>query len=234
MDLHRAAKRFFDITRLRFLKEYLSASGPNAVFIWIPKNAGTSIFNMLNAPQFKTAHHTKYRFGQRGLVTFTHMDYAELVRRRHVSAGFDRSAYKFAFSRDPYDRAVSLYLYLKADERAGITGASFLQFLQKLDSEGCTPIGLFNVDGLSQCNPQVRWIENTSLDFLGRVESLETDLQKLCHELAIPYSPPPHLNRMQHKNFTEYYCEESAELVRNFYREDFERFGYDTAAPLRA
>jgi hypothetical protein len=234
IDLHRATKRFFDVTRLRFLKEYLSTRGRNAVFIWIPKNAGTSIFKSLNAPQFKTPHHAKYRFAQRGLVTFTHMDYAMLIKEGHVSRRFDRTAYKFAFARNPYRRAVSLYFYLNAVLKASVKQQSFLAFCRELSEKGCDPIGLFNVDGTSQCNPQVHWIEHVELDFLGKVETLESDLQQVFGELELAYSPPPHLNRMQHKDFTEYYCPESTEIVRDFYREDFESFGYDTSSPMRS
>ncbi|MDA0321191.1 MAG: sulfotransferase family 2 domain-containing protein [Verrucomicrobia bacterium] len=233
IDLHRTTKRLFDVTGLRFLKEYFSARGRNAVFIWIPKNAGTSIFNMLNAPQFKTAYHAKYRFAQRGTVTFTHMDYAELVSQGHVSRRFDRSAFKFAFSRNPYARAVSLYFYLRAAKCPGAGQESFLAFCRELGERGCDPIGLFNVNGTSQCNPQVRWIEHTRLDFLGSVETLEADLKRLFEELKLPHTAPLHLNQIERNDYSEYYCPESAEIVRAFYREDFEAFGYETTAPTR-
>jgi hypothetical protein len=127
-------------------------------FIWIPKTAGTSVYKTLGAVRRKALPRIKYRFANNGFYTFGHMDYAQLVAQGHVSKEYDKSAYKFAFVRNPYDRAVSLFFYLK---KVGTISPdeTFLSFCLKLDEKEFEPIGLYNVSGLSQCNPQVRWLE---------------------------------------------------------------------------
>jgi len=216
-----------DYTRVSLVRAYLRARHRrNAVFVWIPKTAGASFFSCLNTPKlWVSLHKVKYRFANKGTVTFSHMDYAGLVKAGYVSRRFDESAYKFSFVRNPYDRAVSLLFYLK---KYGIlpSDETFLSFCRKLNDKGCEPIGLYNVRGLSQCNPQVRWIENIELDFLGRFESIREDSDKVFYELGLPDVHLPLINKTSHASYREYYCSESKEIIEKFYEEDFRILGY--------
>jgi hypothetical protein len=153
------------------------------------------------------------------------MSYRELVGRGYVSRAFDESAFKFCITRNPYDRAVSLFHYLLQKRR--IPGeTSFLEFCRLLYETSCEPIGLFNTRGLSQCNPQVRWIEGIDLDFRGEFESLEADLKEIAALVGLDPVDVAHLNATPHKQYREYYCEESRDIIRDFYWEDFLAFDY--------
>jgi hypothetical protein len=227
------ATRIYEYSGVALLREYLRTTRINAVFIWIPKTAGSSIYTILGAPpELKKMHLVRNRFVNKGIVTFGHMDYRELVRRGYVSTRFDESAIKFAFSRNPYDRCVSLYEYLKTQKimkQKKVPGSeSFLSFCRRLKNSGCENIGLYNVKGFSQCNPQVRWIENTRMDFIGKYESLEEDCAKIFSILGLPAARLPHLNATHHADYRSYYCSESKEIVEEFYKEDFRYFGYKT------
>jgi chondroitin 4-sulfotransferase 11 len=227
------ATRLYEYSGAALLREHLRKTKINAVFIWIPKAAGSSIYSILGAPpKLKKLHLVRNRFVNKGIVTFVHMDYSELVKRGYVSRRFDGSAIKFAFSRNPYDRAVSLYEYLKTQKmmkQRKVPGhESFLSFCRRLKNSGCENIGLYNVRGFSQCNPQVRWIENTRIDFLGKYESLEEDCEKILNLLELPAARLPHLNATHHADYRSYYCSESKEIVEEFYEEDFRYFGYET------
>ncbi|MGD8977603.1 MAG: sulfotransferase family 2 domain-containing protein [Gammaproteobacteria bacterium] len=223
----RQIAKLADYSGLSLCKSYLHALGqPKAVFIWIPKTAGTSIFSLLDAPKLKSLHLARFRFPNRGIVTFGHMDYAELVRRDIVSASFDRAAFKFAFCRNPYERAVSLFHYV---QRYGVLAADeiFLSFCRRLAAGECDDIGLYNVEGLSQCNPQTRWLRDVELDFLGRFETLEADTRRLAAQLGLDAHTAPHLNASEREDHRGYYCAESRQIVEQFYADDFHRFGYD-------
>lgn len=216
----------YEQTRLALLREQVRAYGKrDAVFIWIPKTAGTSLHACLNAPKLKNLRLIRKRFAGRGVVTFGHIDYTMLVAAGYIPPRFDQDAYKFAFSRNPYTRAVSLWAYLSKMGR--LDGrASFLDFCRSLQRNGCEPIGLFNARGLSQCNPQVRWLENLDLDFLGKVETLEQDAARVFRHLGIACHQVPSLNQSRHGDCSEYYCSESQDIVEDFYRDDFEALGY--------
>lgn len=217
--------RVLDSSRARLLKAYLNSKNrPNVVFIWLPKTAGTSLHSLIDAPMILNLHDLKYRFPNRGTVTFGHMDYAQLVADRYVSSSFNESSYKFAITRNPYARAVSLYFYLNV--REGQKTPSFREFCVRLMTEGVSPIGLYNVQGLSQCNPQVRWIERVNLDYLGRVETLNEDVNHILERIRLPISGVPKKNTTKHKDYREYYCDESKRIVEEFYREDFEALDY--------
>ncbi len=206
-------------------EKFRAMNRKNAVFIWIPKAAGSSVYRTLNAPKLKELRLVKYRFPNKGIVTFGHMDYAELVKQGYVSKAFDESAYKFAFARNPYKRAVSLFLYLK--RRKFIPEIeSFRTFCRRLRDDGCEPIGLYNLDGMSQCNPQVRWVENVDMSFIGRIENINHDLDVVFKATGIKPQPLPHVNRSTHANPISYYCAESKGIVEEFYKEDFEYFNY--------
>ncbi|MGB5589240.1 MAG: sulfotransferase family 2 domain-containing protein [Gammaproteobacteria bacterium] len=225
----RQIAKLADYSGLSLLAGYLHALGqPNAVFIWIPKTAGTSIFSLLNAPKLKSLHLARFRFPNRGIVTFGHMDYAELVRRGTVSRKFDRTSYKFAFSRDPYGRAVSLFYYVKRYQVLDET-ETFLSFCRRLADGQCDDIGLYNVRGMSQCNPQTRWLRDVDPDLVGRMDHLEQDSREIARHLRIDYESTPHLNPTDHGDYRDYYCQESRQIVEDFYAEDFRQLDYPMA-----
>ena len=231
--LKKAVVRAFEYSGAAQARARLSAAGKrDSVFIWIPKNAGSSFFNLYHrfgsAPKCKTLHQVEYRFPQRGHVTFGHMDYANLVRSDFVSQSFNASSYKFCFSRNPFSRAVSLYFYL-CGNRQDLT---FLDFCRELSQKGAHPIGLYNRKENSQCNPQVRWIEDLDMDFVGRVENISNDTAQLMNAIGLQHEALPFLNASKHAVYSKYYCRESRDIIVDFYRKDFQQFGYRTEMTL--
>ena len=220
-------KYLYDDSGVGYLREYLrSRNKPNAVFIWIPKNAGSSLSSILDALTLKNLRLVKCRFPGRGIVTFGHMDYSQLVKRGYIPRSFDESAYKFVFVRNPYARAVSLYSFLIRKGKLP-SDESFLTFCRRLRENGCSPIGLYNIQGLSQCNPQVKWIENTEMSYIGKVESIKNDTELVLRNLGLQNSRISHRNATNHPDYRDCYCSESKEIVEEFYEEDFRSFDYE-------
>lgn len=205
----------------------------NAIFVWIPKTAGTSLFSALQSGarfvKLKRIREVEALFTQRGRVTFGHMNYRMLVREGFVDAAYFDQAFKFAFVRDPYARAVSLYQYLKKERRLS-EWTTFLQFCRMLESGRVDPIGLYNSRELSQCNPQQHWLKGLTLDFLGRYEELDAGFSHLAGKFGMAVSQLPHLNSSVSTDTGDCYCPETKRIVEIFYAEDFSAFGY----PLRA
>lgn len=201
----------------------------DAVFLWIPKTAGASICKALDIHRCQRlgAINETMRFKK---VTFGHLSLRHLVRGGYIPNELPGNAFVFTFVRNPYSRSVSLYSYLRK-KRDYLRRLSFVDFLRFIKDHPTQKIGLANVRGLSQCNPQVAWTKGIQLDFTGKYEDLETSVNQLRSRFG-SVAELPYLNRSKHSQFERYYVRrEAAELVRTLYRDDFEAFGYSMRPP---
>lgn len=202
-----------------------------AVFIRCPRTGGTSINKALaqvGTPNFRRVDQVKYRFTQEGPVSFSHMDYLKLVQEGFVTPEFNKAAYKFTIVRNPYSRHVSLFAYYKKFGDLH-QNTSFETFTKLLADNAIDEIGLYNVNGMSQSQPQVRWLTDQNgeiyLDYLGRFETIEESFKIITKELGIE-TELPNINATKHKPYQEYYTPETTEIVYNYYKEDFQTLGY--------
>lgn len=202
-----------------------------AVFIWVPRTGGTSVHGTLEDAgcfKFKTAAEARRDFSQSGLATFGHQSFHQLVDAGAITPPYADAAWTFAFVRNPWDRAVSLFAFLR---RRGLLrpSESFCDFAERLAARDFDPVGLYTARGLSWCNPQVEWLRDGSgrlaVDFIGRFESLAEDLAIVHRRLAIEASLP-HLNAENRAPYRDVYDDRSRELVDVAYADDIETFGY--------
>ena len=235
------AKRFFNYrTPIGYkLVKYKYRHMPNVVFIWIPKTAGTSIFSWLNQ-NIDMVKLKKMKdietFRNAGPVTFGHYNYSLLLKEGFISKYFDKDAYKFCISRNPFDRAVSLYYYLSKIKRFQTDNKTFefARFLSSIHEDRC-PVGLYHTRNLSQCNPQIDWITNASgdiiVDEVFRFEELETFRASISERFNLNIEKSiPRENRSERREELEILLRQSSEnipLIKTIYCEDFERLGYD-------
>jgi len=163
------------------------------------------------------------------------------IRRYRKVFGDDFDRYfKFAFVRNPWDRLVSAYLFMK---QGGLTPAarswsdvhlarfdSFASFVR----EWVTPE---NIASWRHFRPQHGYVTadgRVAVDYLGCFEHLARDFNIVSARLGIAA-------RLRHENRTagrgadyrSYYTAAAAELVASVYARDIEMFGYhfDRAAP---
>jgi chondroitin 4-sulfotransferase 11 len=82
---------------------------------------------------------------------------------------------------------------------------------------------------LSQANQQVDWITDENgkvfVDTIYRYENLENDFADMRNRIGIQATLPKK-NTTKHKNYREYYTEETKKLVAELYKDDIEMFGY--------
>jgi hypothetical protein len=139
--------------------------------------------------------------------------------------------FKFTFVRNPWAKVLSQFWY-RQDPRyhkkhrlnhpdlyksdGSFRNMTFLDFVKK-------PVGIQNI-------PMLKWITNKKgkvlVDFIGRVETYQDDFNFVCDRLEIPRQVAPHINKSEHKHYTEYYDDETRELVAHIYAKDIEYFGY--------
>lgn len=141
--------------------------------------------------------------------------------------------FSFAIVRNPWDRVVSAYHFLKG---GGIKGddrhdadrfvtcyGSFNEFVLE---------GFKNKEILYQIHfrPQYKWISDDDeliVDVLGRFEKLQPHFSRWCKQTGLPNYKLPHVNRSMHNSYKTYYSEQTIEIVRRIYRKDIELFKYN-------
>lgn len=207
-----------------------SAKFDDSLFIWIPKNAGTSIHAMLRPHglvKLNTTRSIRLCFRNSGRVTFGHMSPESLVDLGIISRDFVDRAFKFAFSRDPYTRAVSLYRYLLGTSvlQNWHEQPTFAVFLRLIADGYYDRVGAYNARGLSHCNPQVEWLRATGADKIYKIEDLAEFIADISDRWNISPTEFPHLNRSDIGSRPELSREEKA-LIDKTYAEDFETLGY--------
>lgn len=175
-----------------------------AIFIHIPKAAGTSVSIALFGHQ--VGHATiMERFGQ---------DYAAT-----------REYFKFTFVRDPLARALSAFKFMQAggmtprdqaysEKLAGLTFADFARNLADFqDIEHFRPQHSFI------CNKYRRVL----VDYIGRLETMEESFAYVAQAMGFK-GQLPHLNSGSERKPTV--DVETEQIVRDFYAKDYALFGY--------
>jgi hypothetical protein len=75
--------------------------------------------------------------------------------------------------------------------------------------------------------PQVQSIKRVSMDFIGRFENITEDIKKVADILSIKINDIDPMGATRHKPYREYYTPELEKKISEFYKKDFDFFGYD-------
>ena len=202
------------------------------LLIHIPKNAGTSIINSSKFQERWRQHpsmEVELDYDSNKNLCFGHIDTNEIRKRNLISDEDWNNYYKICFVRNPWDRAVSLYEYMKSAR--GNPDISFTSFVFNLNE--FEKIGFYNEKGFSQARPQVDWIPS-DIDYIGKVETIHSDIERI-QQITQGYIPHPKKENVtqsrENKDYREYFPDNQAgkflkEAVTEFYQEDIKRFNY--------
>ena len=176
------------------------------IFVHIPKNAGTSIKNYFNVVSFSVV---KYGIKKHDTI----YDIKKKVRDNR------RLYNKFAITRNPYDRMISWYSFLKLwNENNKKTTINFDKWIKNPIEESCEKWLQIHKDLLLK--PQYEWVNETVI--ILKYENLNEELNNFFDKkINLPIT-----NKTKHEHYLKYYNEESLNIVYNKFKKDFEKFNY--------
>lgn len=145
----------------------------------------------------------------------------------HLPVAVQRSYFKFAMVRNPYERFVSACAMLNK-RNPSYVGAEAAFMKQALRRERFRLRALVRpqADMLSDARGRL------ALDFIGRYECLQDAFDQACRQVGLPRRALARSNASERGKWMDCRDDALSELVTRLYRRDFNAFGYD-AEPLR-
>lgn len=140
--------------------------------------------------------------------------------------------FSFAIVRNPWDRLVSAYHFLC---RGGLNVhdiADAERYVRPYEDFNEFVVGAFRDDaifGQLHFRPQYTWISDERgivADYVGRFEALQYHVSTCLAMVGLPDYKLQHVNKVEREHYTQYYSQESIDIVGNVYSRDIELFGY--------
>jgi hypothetical protein len=207
----------------------------NFLFVHIAKTGGTSVRAALAPLRWRDPIYIPQFIASRLSHATGHRIASKLPRHARIIAAkemlprelFDK-LFKFTFVRNPWDLQVSSWHHLKRERPHLVEHLpDFESFLRwKLDPE--RPYQYHVDTSIELQSDYLKDLDGTILvDFIGKYENLQEDYEEVCRRIGIKPPPLPHKRQAKdRKGYREYYNEDLAKLVVEYFKEDIETFAY--------
>lgn len=208
------------------------------IFVHIPKCAGSSIeLNLLARENIYINNFIKNGFSQ--LASWQKIKYnLNLTKMGVTSQHLKISQYEpqkaknyftFSFVRNPWDRMVSEYFYIRRkrgcdckEKYFNKTFPNFRSFVINNGLQCAWPSHRFQ-----QIDFVLNPMTNQMVDFIGRFENLNRDFRYVCQRIGFKkLARLGQRNGTYHKKYRHYYDTETKNIIAHKFRRDIEYFKY--------
>jgi|SRR5690554_273472 len=203
------------------------------IFIHIPKCAGSSIrdhfFQGMSFDWRGPNYDVLYGWCPKRKIHLQHATAKQLLETELIKEEVWDEYFKFTFVRNPWDRAYSDYLWIKKDRK--INGS----FKQYINATGSFKEVFTNRDSKNYRGDhkllQTDFFDlegEFKLDFVGRFESLNQDMEYINNLLHMPYSFEQHSKRNKNRksHYSLFYTRRKKSLFEKVYAKDIKLLNY--------
>ena len=197
------------------ITNYLFHNSRKSIFVHIPKTAGNSVSALLSSRKFLCIGHDlrdkKYKFPK--------------------DIAWFHDLYSCCFVRNPWDRLVSSYHYLKSGGNSELDMIDFECYFSKFNSfEDLVKNWDDSFYDQIHMKPQSAWVFDNKNDnvfnFIGKYENLQADVNKIM----VSRNMIPRYVKMSYQSnrthYKDYYSKITAKIVEEIYQQDIENFNY--------
>tara|TARA_B100000787_G_scaffold108207_1_gene80389 strand:+ start:487 stop:1128 length:642 start_codon:yes stop_codon:yes gene_type:complete len=200
------------------------------IFFHLPKNAGTSISNLLLKNEsyyfswvilskilrrFSKKDNFFFDNFQKKIHFFRSHETVKSIQNKISSKIFD-NYFKFAIVRNPYSRFVSRYNYTKLVTKN--KNIKFSEFVKEY-----VELGMIT-------DQQYKFLLNNNGDIgvnkILKFENISKDINEIANRISVNPNKLYKMNVSTHDNYKEYYDTETKNIVENFCKEDLNFFNY--------
>ncbi len=205
------------------------------IFFHVPKAAGSSVLETLNR-----------NLKDKGQINDKNIQLVEYLKQinaamwpNHIKcqlmkdflgASIFNQYFKFAFVRNPWDKLVSLYHYVKQKETKiyASKGIELPKFNRNIiESESFDDWVKKGNLGDTQFKFLTSKSGNLLVDYIGKTENLQSDFSYICGLLNIPNITLSQVNKSKRADYREYFTQESIDIVNEKFKNDIYLFGYN-------
>tara|TARA_B100001094_G_C18191150_1_gene807320 strand:- start:244 stop:1383 length:1140 start_codon:yes stop_codon:yes gene_type:complete len=161
---------------------------------------------------------------------FKNQNFAFPDEQQSKVADIDSYVFSFVFVRNPWDRLLSTWKDKVKQQWSNEYPKEYRHWRIKFFEQYKDKDFNFFVKNIIPSKNRHTEVQSNLFDpdvnFVGRFENLQKGFNIICDKIGIPKQKLPHKNKSQHKHYTEYYDEETKEIVAEKYAKDIEYFGY--------
>jgi len=201
------------------------------IFIRVPKNASTSLFNHLGDFNLIKKHEKLFMdalFKNKLYKKWFSPTHAKPDEIHKIFGGMIHHYMSFAVVRNPYDRAVSMFEFGRQNNLGDIYGESndltFERFCEILKEKSEA-----NVRDFIATHQQIEWCEGPFRpNFILRFEDLKRDFKDMLDACNIKHISPdiPHENASKRAIYGNYHNDRTRKIIAQVFEKDLDIFKY--------